>query len=173
MAYILDKSNSIIKFRACMKKILTLFICVFLISGCGQRKEDLNTITLWHWMTDRQEALKQLAQKYTEQTGINVKVNLYAPSDTYTQRIVASAQARVLPDIYGILDKKKIFASFIKNGFVADLTEEFKANNGEWESSLFPKALDVNRFKQGNIHNIMPGIYGVPIDVTNIQMHAL
>jgi len=79
-------------------------------------------------------------------------------------------QARVLPDIYGILDKKGIFASFIESGFVADLTEEFSKNEAEWEKNLFAKALDVNRFREGNIYNIKPGIYGVPLDVTNIQM---
>ena len=40
----------------------------------------------------------------------NVKIDLYAPSDAFTQKVVASAQAKVLPDIYGILDKKEVFA---------------------------------------------------------------
>ncbi len=153
-----------------MKNVLALVLCLFTCIGCGQPKQDANTVTLWHWMTDRNDAFQALAAKYEEETGIKVQIDLYPPSDAYTQRIIASAQARVLPDIYGILDKKQVFASFIESGFVADLTEDFAANDGEWEKALFAKALDVNRFKEGNIYNIKPGIYGAPIDVTNIQM---
>ncbi|MBI5416057.1 MAG: extracellular solute-binding protein, partial [Candidatus Omnitrophica bacterium] len=153
-----------------MKKTAGFALCLMLLCGCGQRKEDLNTVTLWHWMTDRQKAFEELARRYEEKTGIKVKIDLYAPSDAYTQRVVASAQSRVLPDIYGILDKKEIFASFIESGFVADLTEEFHKDNAAWEKSLFAKALDVNRFPEGNVYKVRPGIYGVPVDVTNIQM---
>jgi len=153
-----------------MKRQLGIFLCALLLTGCGQKPKDSNQITLWHWMTDRHKALEELAARYEKETGINVKVDLFAPSDAYSQRIVASAQARVLPDVFGILDKKEIFASFIKNGFVADLTEEFQANDWAWEKSLFPKAVDVNRFTDDNIYSIKPGIYGVPLDVTNIQM---
>lgn len=157
-----------------MKKTANLIfhmcLCLLLFTGCAKKKQDSNTISLWHWMTDRHEVFEKLANQYEELTGIKVKVDLYAPSDAYTQRVIASAQARVLPDIYGILDKKQIFASFIENDFVMDLTQNFKENNGQWEKSLFSKALDVNRFKEGNIYNVKPGIYGVPIDVTNIQM---
>lgn len=155
-----------------MKKFFFIFLSavILTLTGCTAKRSDPNEITVWHWMTDRHKAFEELAKKYHEETGIKVKFELYAPADTYTHKIIASAQARVLPDIYGILDKKEIFASFIQNGFVADLTEKFKENNQEWEKSFFAKALDVNRFSEGNIYKVKPGIYGVPIDVTNIQM---
>ena len=149
-----------------MRRAVGLAICLLLSFGCAQKKEDLNTVTIWHWMTDRQKAFEELAALYEQQTGVKVKIDLYAPSDAYSQRIVASAQSRVLPDIYGILDKKEIFASFIQSGFVADLTAEFQKENNAWEKMLFPKALDVNRFPEGNIYGVKPGIYGVPLDVT-------
>ncbi len=155
-----------------MKKLFALLGITLALFGCSNKPKEqpVEVISLWHWMTDRQEAFEELAKKYEEQTEVKVKIDLYAPSDTYTQRIIASAQAKVLPDIYGILDKKEIFSAFIKNDFVADLTDEFLKNDGEWQKDIFPKALDVNRFKEGNVYNVKPGIYGVPIDVTNIQM---
>jgi ABC-type glycerol-3-phosphate transport system substrate-binding protein len=140
------------------------------IQGCGQPKKAENQVEIWHWMTDRQEALETLAKKYEAETGVKVKLELFAPSDAYTQKIIAAAQANVLPDVYGILDKKSIFASFIKAGFVADLSEDFTADNSAWEKSLFAKAVDVNRFAVDNIDGIKPGIYGVPIDVGSEQM---
>ncbi len=121
-------------------------------------------------MTDRDETFKKLAAEYTKQTGIEVAIELFAPSDAYSQKIIAAAQANVLPDIYGILDKKSIVADFIKAGLVADLTAEFAADDGAWEKSLFEKALAVNRFEEGNTYGVKPGIYGAPIDVTNMQM---
>ena len=157
-----------------MKKFLSLSVCslVFFASylGCEKPPAAKNEISVWHWMTDRHDALVKLAQKYEQQTGIKVNFELYAPSDAYSQKIVAAAQAKGLPDIFGILDKKEIVASFIQSGFVADLTESFKTNNGAWEKSMFPKALSVNRFEPGNVYKVNPGIYGVPLDVTNIQM---
>jgi len=140
------------------------------ITGCARNPQTDNTLVVWHWMTDREPAFEVLAARYERATGIKVRFELYAPSDVYSQKIVAAAQARTLPDIYGILDKKKIFAAFIDSGFVADLTDYFKADEGRWGKSLFPKALAVNRFEKGNSFNVPPGIYGVPIDVTNIQM---
>lgn len=145
-------------------------LALFLCHGCAKAAKPTNQIEVWHWMTDRQPALEALARKYEEQTGVKVKMELFAPSDTYIQKITAASQANVLPDIYGILDKKWIFALFIKTGYIADLTAEFEADGGAWEKSLFPKAVEVNRFRGGNPYNVPPGIYGVPIDVFNIQM---
>ena len=121
-------------------------------------------------MRDRKKDFEVLDEKYKEQTGITVVFELYALSDIYSQKIIAAAQAKVLPDIFGILDKKSIIASFIESGFVVDLSEEFHKDNNAWLNDLFPKALAVNQFEEGNPYNIKAGIYGVPIDVTNIQM---
>ena len=159
-----------------MKKIIALVLLVVMAVvgcffwGCGQKPVNTNEILIWHWMTDRHQAFETLAQQYSEQTGVAIKIQLFAPPDTYSQRITASAQANTLPDIFGILDKKEIFADFIKYGLVADLTDEYKKDDGAWEQAMFPKALEVNRFTADNIYDVKPGIYGVPIDVTNIQM---
>ncbi len=154
-----------------MKKVfLVFFFVIFLFSGCSQSGDQANTVIIWHWMTDRQESFLKLAEQYKDQTGIEVKFDLYAPSDVYSRKIIAAAQARVLPDIFGVLGEKKKLASFIEGGFVANLMREFQEDEGVWEKSLFEKAVNVNRFEEGNIYGIEPGIYGVPIDVTNIQM---
>ena len=155
-----------------MRTLMALVCCLGLIffAGCSKPPQPSNKIFLWHWMTDRDDILKRLAVEYKQQTGIEVTVELFAPSDAYSQKIIAAAQANVLPDVYGILDKKSIFADFIKAGFVADLSDAFALDGGAWQQALFEKALAVNRFEEGNIYGIKPGIYGVPIDVTNMQM---
>jgi ABC-type glycerol-3-phosphate transport system substrate-binding protein len=153
-----------------LKKLFSAAICLLLFLGCAQNKGDLSTITVWHWMTDRNVAFQELAKRYEQQTGVKVKIDLFAPSDAYTQKVTASTQAKILPDVYGILDTKKTFADFIRYGYVADLTEEYQKNNAEWEKSIFAEALNSNRFGENNEYGIKPGIYGVPLDVTNLQM---
>jgi len=155
-----------------MRKLVILYSCLILavFAGCSQPPKPSNKIILWHWMTDRNDTFQKLAQEYKQETGIEVDIQLFAPSDAYSQKIIAAAQANVLPDIYGILDKKSIVADFIKAGLVADLTNDMGANGSQWENSLFDKALADRRFDAGNIYGVTPGIYGVPIDVTNEQM---
>jgi ABC-type glycerol-3-phosphate transport system substrate-binding protein len=149
--------------------LIILWLLSFL-TGCSKPAPKTDTVVIWHWMTDRQDAFNTLAARYEQQTGIKIKFELYAPSDIYAQKVTAAAQARILPDVYGILDIKSVMASFIQSGFVADLTGEFNKDNGAWQKVFFPKALAVNQFEEGNTYKVQPGIYGVPIDVTNIQM---
>ena len=156
-----------------MRRVSVLFCSLFIvltIVGCTSSIEEKSDVMVWHWMTDREETFLELAEKYKEETGITVSFELYAPSDAYTQKVRASAQTGTLPDIYGLLAEKRDFAAFINAGHVANLSEYMQDNNGRWEYSLFRKALDVNRFLPGNQWRVDPGIYGVPIDVTNIQM---
>jgi raffinose/stachyose/melibiose transport system substrate-binding protein len=141
------------------------------ITGCASKKiESKPTITIWHWMTDRQPAFEELAKRYETKTGTKVFFELYAPSDAYSQKVRAAAQGANLPDIFGILGEKRDFASFIKAGHILDLTTYMKADNAQWENSLFSKALAVNEFTPANSYGINPGIYGVPIDIMTIQM---
>jgi len=150
--------------------LLGAVVLFVLLSDSLQKKNDPNTVTVWHWMTDRNDAFQELAKRYEQQTGIKIKIDLFAPSDTYSKKITASSQAKILPDIFGILDTKKTFSDFVQYGYVADLTAEFEKDNARWKKSIFEKALRSNTFVEGNTYGIKPGIYGVPLDVTTIQM---
>ncbi len=158
-----------------MRKIYAfgLTLCATLVFfGCALQSKatDKPTITIWHWMTDREPAFTELARRYEAKTGIRVNFELYAPSDAYSQKVRAAAQGATLPDIFGILAEKRDFSSFIKAGHVLDLTPHMDADSGRWRNSLFAKALAVNEFNPGNKYGIEPGVYGVPIDVMAIQM---
>lgn len=140
------------------------------MAGCARAPQKAADVVIWHWMTDRKKAFNELAKRYQEQTGMQVEFKLFAPSDVYSQKVRAATQAGTLPDIFGILGEKKDFAIFVKAGHVLNLTEKMRANNREWQNKFFSKALIVNEFKRNNEFDVPPGIYGVPIDVTNIQM---
>lgn len=150
-------------------------ICVLLLgilsAGCNSQKQDSKpTVTIWHWMTDREPAFKKLAADYEVKTGVRINFELYAPSDAYSQKVRAAAQGSNLPDIFGILGEKRDFSSFIKAGHILELTTYMDEANSAWKNNFFPKALSVNEFSEGNSYSIKPGIYGVPIDIMTIQM---
>lgn len=150
--------------------LFSLFSMIFL-GGCLPKPTTKTiTLTVWHWMTDREQVFQELAKRYEAKTGVKVNFELYAPSDAYTQKVRAACQGQNLPDIFGILGEKKDFASFIKAGHILDLTPYMQENNNCWKNSFFPKALEVNEFAEGNSYDIKPGIYGVPIDIMTIQM---
>ncbi|MCX5705728.1 MAG: extracellular solute-binding protein [Candidatus Omnitrophica bacterium] len=157
--------------------ILSVFIIpvLFLLSlsaGCSpaNKSNAKTTITIWHWMTDREPAFQELAKRYEAQTGIKVNFELYAPSDIYSQKVRAAAQGANLPDIFGILGEKRDFASFVKAGYVLALEPYMEENSASWKNDFFPEALAVNEFAQGNSYAVTPGIYAVPIDIMTIQM---
>jgi len=157
------------------KKISLSLVAIFILMpvlflGCSSDQGGEKPLLVWHWLTDREEALNQIAQDYEQLTGQKVRFELYAPSDVYSSKVIAACQTNTLPDIFGILGEKRVFASFIKAGHIMDLTEEMNREDEKWVKQFFEKAVDVNRFKEDNEFGIKPGIYGVPIDVTNIQM---
>ena len=157
-----------------MKKIinsvlLSVITFSFFFSGCGGHR-DSATITVWHWMVDRHDAFVELADQYQQETGIKVDFQVFAPSDIYSQKVTAAAQAKILPDIFGVLDKKSVLAKFINGGYVLNLNDSFDENDHEWRDLFFEQALAVNIFEEQNLYNVEPGIYGVPLDVTTIMM---
>ncbi|MBL7081980.1 MAG: extracellular solute-binding protein, partial [Candidatus Omnitrophica bacterium] len=157
-----------------MQKISIILLSAVLLAGltgCLAEDKDVKpTITVWHWMTDRQSAFEELAKRYEEEKGIRIKFELYAPSDAYSQKVRAAAQGSTLPDIFGILGEMRDFASFIKAGHVLNLTPYMEEENSRWRKSFSPKALAVNEFIPENTYGVTPGTYGAPIDIMTIQM---
>ncbi len=155
-------------------KYFVIFFAALTTASCGpSEKADTTTLTVWHWMSDREEAFNELAERFTQETGQKVKFELFAPSEAYSQRVKASAQTSTLPDIYGVLGESRDFASFIRSGYIEDLSQALSqpgVDGHVWKETLFEKALAVNTFAPGNEFGIPPGIYGVPLDVTTIQM---
>ncbi len=153
-----------------------LLFCLFHLTGCGcggtkpAGKTPAVTITVWHWMTDREPAFRELAGRYEQKTGIKVNFELYAPSDAYSQKVRAAAHGDNLPDIFSVLGEKRDFASFIKAGHILNLMPYMDEAQGLWKNQFFNKALAVNEFPVDNIYGVNSGIYGVPIDMMAIEM---
>ena len=148
-----------------LRKILG-FLLVALLAGCGTSQKS-QKIVVWHWMTDRHQSFEALAQKYKEQTGIEVEFKKFFPPDIYSTKVIAAARAGTLPDIFGILGEKKILASFAKAGHIADLSAAL--NTDGWKEALYAKALDVTAFSAASSYDAPAGYFAVPIDTMNMQ----
>lgn len=156
-----------------IRNILASLLIILSIAGCsGKPAQNIPSkeIIVWHWLSDRSDAFDALARKYKVQTGINVRFELYAPTMVYMSKVRAAAQTNTLPDIYGVHMERKDFASLIDGGLVADLTPYMDADNSAWKKSFFQAGLIMNTFQEGNQYDVKPGIYGVPIDINNIQL---
>ena len=156
-----------------MRKRLAVLLCILLVLpvfGCSKKDEvKCPKIIVWHWMSDRIDVLEELAKEYKKATAVDVKYELYAPTPAYTSKIRVAAQASKLPDIYGVLLEMWDYASLINAGHVADLTPCMEENNGEWKSRFCKGAFFMDSFSKDNQYAVKPGIYGVPIEVNNIQ----
>lgn len=157
--------------RSILIALQTFCLCfaIFTFSGCSDsgEKADTDVVKVWHWMTDRQEAFETLTKKYFDETGVKVVFETYAPTDVYKNKITAAASGHLLPDIYNPQSDKKELASYIKAGYIADLTDEM---NTGWKDVFFEKSLIANSFEENNEWGVKPGIYGVPLDVSSLMI---
>ncbi len=153
------------------RKVILLFVLgvVLVASGCTQGPQGPQGLVIWHWMTDRQDALESLADQYRQQTGIPIEFKLFFPADIYSQKVIAAARAGNLPDIFGILGEKKVLASFIKAGHILDITASMTKDDSAWKNTFYPQTLAVTTFTSGNSYGVPAGIFGVPIDTTVMQ----
>jgi len=154
-----------------LKKPILLILALVFIAGCVNntpKQSVQKEINVWYWMVDRRDAFEELAKNYEKETGVKVNFKLFSP-DVYSQKVIAAARAGTLPEVFGILGEKKILASFVKAGYVLDLTPYMQESDNCWKNRFYPQVLEQNTFDKDNVYDVVKGIYGVPIDMMNIQ----
>jgi len=144
---------------------LAVGFLVLFLAGCEAGKPKENKLVIWHWMTDRKDAFAELAQKYTQENGLKVEFKLFSPPKIYSQKVIAAARAKTLPDIFGILGERKTLSAFIKAGYILNLSPYMV----EWKDSFYTQTLKVVTFDKNNTYGVSAGIYAVPIDTAIMQ----
>ncbi|WP_328500840.1 extracellular solute-binding protein [Streptomyces sp. NBC_00457] len=99
-------------------------------------------------------ALGQLARKYTQQTGVKIKIDDVGPADFLT-KLQSSSQSRNMPDIYSAMDSFSM-APYYKAGWAMDLTDRLK---GAWGDTFRPATIKASTFEADNSQGVKPGIY--------------
>lgn len=131
-----------------------------LLQGCAPAEEPQNnediTLTFMNQSRGQEAALNQLAEQYTEETGVTIVVDSPGPAD-YLPKLQASAQSNSMPDIYSSFSANDMSA-FYKAGWAMDLTEEL---DGGWKDDFSPTIIELSKFEEGNNLGVKPGIYTV------------
>ena len=161
--------NSIVKYFLIF---LAVLFVIFGFFGTDRDRSADNTkkLVIWHWMTDRDSTLRSLIDRYNQERREFIKLELYAPSDVYSQKIRIAAQSGTLPASYGILSGISDISTFITNDYIVNLNDAMQKDNYRWQHVFREESLKSNFFKPGNFYNVPPGIYGVPLDMMTIQM---
>jgi ABC-type glycerol-3-phosphate transport system substrate-binding protein len=139
----------------------TLIVATTLaLAGCSATEEpaadgDIE-LTFMNQSRGQEAALTQLAEQYTEETGITVTIDSPGPAD-YLPKLQAKAQSNSMPDIYSSFTATDM-APFYKAGWAMDLTEELE---GGWSENFSPAIIEMSTFEEGNNLGVEPGIYTV------------
>ncbi len=154
--------------RGAVAVAATATLALAACSGGGGSPEGGETITFWHYFTDRTDVLQQLADEYHEQTGVTVELEL-VPGDALGQKFQAAAQSDTLPDISaGWVGAGEVLAAYANDGEVLNLSEV--DGSAEWFERFVPSTITGVSYAEGNQWDVEPGVYLVPFDTTNMQI---
>jgi ABC-type glycerol-3-phosphate transport system substrate-binding protein len=138
-----------------------------LLAGCSSESGDEQgpddgpvELTFMNQSRGQEEALTQLAEQYTEETGVKVTIDSPGPAD-YLPKLQSKAQSDSMPDIYSSFNATDM-AGFYKSGWAMDLTDEL---DGEWGEDFSPAVIELSTFKDGNNLDVPAGIYTVHWEV--------
>lgn len=146
----------------------TVALALTACSGGGGSPEEGETITFWHYFTDRTEVLQQLADQYKEETGVTVELEL-VPGDALGQKFQAAAQSDTLPDISaGWVGAGEVLAAYANDGSILNLSDV--DGSGEWFERFVPSTISGVSYAEDNPWDVDPGVYLVPFDTTNMQI---
>ncbi|GAA2212589.1 hypothetical protein GCM10009850_080510 [Nonomuraea monospora] len=129
------------------------------LAGCSSPDESATggvELTFMNQSRGQEAALTQLAQQYSQKTGVKITVETPGPVD-YLPKLQAKAQSRSMPDVYSSFDATQM-APFYKAGWAMDLSAELNAG---WSKNFSPAVLRMSAFQEGNNLGVKPGTYSV------------
>ncbi|GAA5092455.1 hypothetical protein GCM10025760_21170 [Microbacterium yannicii] len=139
-------------------------VAALAITGCAPAapaddptagEEDIE-LTFLNQSRGQEAALTQLAEQYTDETGVKVTIDSPGPAD-YLPKLQARAQSGDMPDIYSSFAATDM-APFYKAGWAMDLTDELEAG---WSEDFSPEVIEMSTFQDGNNLGVPAGIYSV------------
>ena len=111
------------------------------------------TIVFWHYLTDREQLLQQMADVYQKQTGVTVQLQLLSP-DIEAQKFQAGVQAHTLPDLVAAWQGPgEDLAAYAKQGIIYRLDDAMKS----WANRFPAQELSAVSFQPGNTFGVQPG----------------
>lgn len=164
-----------------MKKLSIVLVAVMLMSLCLMGCSNGNTsnpsstdteneastvesITFWHYVSDRADYIQGVAEAFEAQTGTHVDVQLYG-GDAFAGKIQAAIQANMLPNVWMFSGGKSDLSNFAKNGYVANFDAE-----SDHLKDFDSVAMSQVSFTADEPFEMKSGIYGFPLDMNNMMI---
>lgn len=127
------------------------------------------TLTVWHYMNDRETLIKEMAADYEKQTGVKVDFQLYS-GDQMSSKVQAAAQAKTLPEAWTFAGGLNDICRYAEAGNILDVSQVA----ADWLTRFNKVILDYVTVtedirKDSQNKNAPLGIYGIPLDVVNMQ----
>lgn len=159
--------------------VLTSIMTMSIVAGCSSKtnqepvKEEPKkevTLTIWHYLNDREALLKEMVGTYEKETGVKVDLQLYS-GDQMGAKVQAAAQAKSLPDAWVFAGGKSQLLKYASAGNVLNLADEgIKDWSSRFNEGIISQVTATEEDgKVEETKGVLPGIYGVPLDVNNMQ----
>jgi raffinose/stachyose/melibiose transport system substrate-binding protein len=122
-------------------------------------------LTFLNQSRGQEAALTQLAEQYTEETGVKITIDSPGPAD-YLPKLQAASQSNSMPDIYSSFLATDM-APYYKAGWAMELSSELE---GGWSEDFSPQVVEMSTFQEGNNLGVDPGVYSVHWETQTMGM---
>ena len=158
---------------------LTSIMTMSIFAGCSPKtnqqqgkdepKKEVK-LTIWHYLNDREALLKEMASSYEKKTGVKIDLQLYS-GDQMKAKVQAAAQAKSLPDAWVFAGGKNELMKYASAGSVLNLNDQgMKDWASRFNEGIISQVTATDEdSKVEESKGVIPGIYGVPLDVNNMQ----
>ncbi|WP_421734802.1 ABC transporter substrate-binding protein [Cellulomonas sp.] len=156
------KRNRLIAGAACAAVAATFTLTACSDGGDGASDGGDKQITfMFRGGPDEKAAYEAAIAKYTEDTGVKVKV-IVTDADQYATKLQAAVAGNNVPDVFYI--EQASLQSYVSSGVLMDITEQVDASGIDLDN-IWPYGVDSYRF-DGTLQGTPDGkLYGLPKDV--------
>ena len=129
----------------------------------SDRDKDINgeSLVIWTLADD----LKQFAQRYTEETGVDIQVEVFAPADYPTK--LTSALGAKSKEVDVIVGEPQMLLNFFEAGFFADLSALEADAQSQIVNYVYEAGKDENGVLRALSYQVTPGAIIYRRDVAN------
>ena len=141
--------------------ILTLAVLVTVLTGCGgSNGTSSNAITVNIWDANQQKGIQEIADKWTETSGVKVNVEV-VDWDNYWTLLEAGASGGTMPDVFWM--HSNTVQMYMENDLLLDLTDYISKDS----------SVDLSKYYEGvkNLYTRKDGkVFALPKDHDTIAL---
>lgn len=141
--------------------ILTLAVLVTVLAGCGgSNGTSSDAITVNIWDANQQKGIQEIADKWTETSGVKVNVEV-VDWDNYWTLLEAGASGGTMPDVFWM--HSNTVQMYMENDLLLDLTDYISKDN----------SVDLSKYYEGvkNLYTRNDGkVFALPKDHDTIAL---